>query len=66
MDARDGSNGEEGHADALEEAEALRAQLQEALARTARLVAALRRRRKEEKAVNSAVASLRRLGGLGG
>jgi hypothetical protein len=51
--------------DALAEAEALRAQLQEALARTSRLVAALKERKREERAVKSAVASLRRLGGFG-
>jgi hypothetical protein len=46
----------------LEEAEALRNQLQEALARTARLIATLRRRKREDRAVRSAVESLRRLG----
>lgn len=51
--------------DALGEAEALKRQLQEALARTARLVAALRKERREGKAVKNAVESLRRLGGLG-
>ncbi|MBY0228811.1 MAG: hypothetical protein K2W96_06015 [Gemmataceae bacterium] len=51
--------------DALAEAEVLRTQLQEALARTARLVAALKERKREDRAVKSAVASLRRLGGFG-
>jgi len=56
----------EGRADdALAEAEALRAQLQEALGRTARLVALLRHQRRQGKAVEAAVASLRRLGQLG-
>jgi hypothetical protein len=54
-----------GQGDALAEAEALRAQLQEALARTSRLVAALKERKREERAVKSAVASLRRLGSFG-
>jgi hypothetical protein len=52
--------------DALEEAEALRRQLQEALARTARLVAALRKQRREGRAVKNAADLLRRLGRQGG
>src|SRR5262245_16306862 len=53
-------------ADALAEAEALRLQLQEALARTARLVAALRQQKRQGRAVQAAVASLRKLQQLGG
>ena len=53
-------------AGALEEAEAIKAQLQEALARTARLLAALKRQRREDRVVKDAAASLRRLGGPGG
>jgi hypothetical protein len=47
--------------DALAEAEALRGQLQAALTRTARLIAALKQRRWESRAVKAAMASLRRL-----
>jgi hypothetical protein len=47
--------------DALAEAEALRGQLQSALTRTARLVAALKQQRRESRAVRAALASLRRL-----
>jgi hypothetical protein len=50
----------------LAEAEALRAALQEALARTARLIGALRQHRRRGRAVEAAVASLRRLRELGG
>jgi hypothetical protein len=55
-----------GEADALAEAEALRLQLQEALARTSRLIAALRQQRRQGRAVQAAVASLRKLEQLGG
>jgi hypothetical protein len=55
-----------GEADALAEAEGLRLQLQEALARTSRLIAALRQQRRQGRAVRSAVASLRKLQQLGG
>jgi hypothetical protein len=55
-----------GEADALAEAEALRQQLQEALARTARLIAALKQQRRQGRAVQAAVASLRKLQQLGG
>jgi hypothetical protein len=58
------TNNAEQQADAMEEAEELRRQLQEALARTARLIASLRQQRKQEKAVKNAVASLRKLRGL--
>jgi hypothetical protein len=51
--------------DALSEAEELRSQLQEALARAGRLVAALKRQRKQRKVVQAAVQSLRKLRGLG-
>src|SRR5262249_31631953 len=47
--------------DAMAEAEAVRGQLQEALARTARLVALLRRQRRQGRAVQAAVDSLRKL-----
>ena len=52
--------------DPLSEAEELRSRLQEALARTDRLVAALKRHRRESRAVRSAMASLRKLSQLGG
>jgi hypothetical protein len=55
-----------GEADALAEAEALRLQLQDALARTARLIAALKQQRRQGRAVQAAVASLRKLQQLGG
>jgi hypothetical protein len=61
-----GVNGAPPEPAALEEAEALKAQLQEALVRTSRLVAALKRRRREERAVNDVVASLKKISGLGG
>jgi len=51
--------------DALAEAEALRSRLQEALGRAARLVALLRQQRRQGKAVQAAMASLRKLGELG-
>jgi hypothetical protein len=51
--------------DPLAEAESLRAQLSEALARTSRLIALLKRHRKESQAVKAALASLRRLDRLG-
>jgi hypothetical protein len=47
--------------DALAEAEALRGQLQAVLARTARLIAALKQQRRESRALRAAMASLRRL-----
>jgi hypothetical protein len=69
-DVPGGTNGQSpgGHrpAGALEEAEAIKAQLQEALARTARLLAALKKQKREDRVVKDAAASLRRLGGLGG
>jgi hypothetical protein len=55
------SNGAEQPTDAIQEAEELRRQLQEALARTSRLIASLRQQKKQERAVKSAVASLRKL-----
>jgi hypothetical protein len=55
------SNGTDQPNDAMEEAEAIRRQLQEALARTSRLIASLRQQKKQERAVKSAVASLRKL-----
>jgi hypothetical protein len=48
-------------ADPLAEAEVLREALNQALARTARLIASLRQQRRQERAVRSAVASLRKL-----
>lgn len=51
-------------ADALAEAEVLRQQLQDALARTSRLIQALRQHRRQDRAVKAAVASLRKLGEL--
>jgi len=47
--------------DPLAEAEALRALLGEALSRTSRLVACLKQHRRQSRAVQAAVASLRRL-----
>ena len=47
--------------DPIAEAEELRAQLQAALARTARLIAALKQQRRQSRVVESALASLRRL-----
>jgi hypothetical protein len=47
--------------DPLTEAELLRNVLQESLARTSRLIAALKRQKRQSKAVQSAVASLRKL-----
>src|SRR5262249_26256458 len=54
------SNGTDQPNDVMEEAEELRRQLQEALARTSRLIASLRQQKKQERAVKSAVASLRK------
>jgi hypothetical protein len=51
--------------DPLADAEALRARLQEASACVGRLIAALKQQRRQHRAVQSAVASLRRLQGLG-
>jgi hypothetical protein len=51
--------------DTLAEAEALRARLQEASACVGRLIAALKQQRRQHRAVQSAMASLRRLQGLG-
>ena len=47
--------------DPIGEAEELRAQLQAALARTARLIAALKQQRRQSRVVESALESLRRL-----
>jgi hypothetical protein len=47
--------------DPLAEAEALRAQLQEALARMGRLIAVLKHQKRQNRAVQSAMASLRRV-----
>jgi hypothetical protein len=47
--------------DVLAEAEALRGMFQEALARTSRLISALRQQRRQERAMRSAMNSLRRL-----
>ena len=47
--------------DLIEEAETLRAMLQEASARSARLIAALKQQRRQSRAVQQAVASLRQL-----
>jgi hypothetical protein len=47
--------------DVLAEAEALRGMFQEALGRTSRLIAALRQQRRQERAMRSAMNSLRRL-----
>jgi hypothetical protein len=63
---RNGQPSPPGEADALAEAEALRLQLQEALARTSRLIAALRQQRRQGRAVQAAVASLRKLQRLNG
>jgi hypothetical protein len=56
-------NGAESHlmADPISEAEALRLQLQEALGRTSRLIAALKQQRRQGKIVKTAIESLRRL-----
>jgi hypothetical protein len=51
--------------DPLADAEALRARLQEASACVGRLIGALKQQRRQHRAVQSAVASLRRLQGLG-
>jgi hypothetical protein len=51
--------------DTLADAEALRARLQEASACVGRLIAVLKQQRRQHRAVQSAVASLRRLQGLG-
>jgi hypothetical protein len=61
-----GATAPPGEADALAEAEALRQQLQEALTRTSRLIAAMRQQRRQGRAVQAAVASLRKLQQLGG
>jgi len=45
----------------LVEAEALRSQLQQALARTSRLIATLKQQQRQQRAVEAAMASLRRL-----
>src|SRR5262249_4029694 len=50
-----------GLADAIAEAEALRALLHDASARTARLLAALKHQRRQSRAVQQAMASLRQL-----
>jgi hypothetical protein len=50
-----------GFADLLSEAEALRAALHDALGRSARLVAALKQQRRQAKAVEAAMATLRQL-----
>ncbi len=47
--------------DVIAETESLRSMLQDASARAARLVAALRRQRRQSRAVRSAMASLRQL-----
>jgi hypothetical protein len=52
--------------DPLTEAEALRNHLQEALVRTSRLIAMLKHQKRQQRTVQSAVASLRRLKQLGG
>jgi hypothetical protein len=56
-------NGEQrnGSADPITEAEELRVQLQAALTRTGRLIAALKQQRRQSRVVESALASLRRL-----
>ena len=46
----------------LVEVEALRAQLQEALSRTSKVLALLKQQRQQRKAVDAAMASLRKLG----
>ena len=51
--------------DLISEAEAIRAALQEAHARLGRLLAALKHQRRQARAVQAAVASLRQLGHLG-
>jgi hypothetical protein len=70
MPAPDDRNGRPGppggEADALAEAEALRLQLQEALARTTRLIAALKQQKRQGRVVLAAVASLRKLQQPGG
>jgi hypothetical protein len=61
-DSRNNGTADPGEsADPLNEAEELRAQLQVALARTARLVAALKAQRRQGKVVQSALDALRRL-----
>jgi len=56
--------GDEG-LDPLAEAEALRVQLQETLGRTVRLIASLKQQRRQNRVVQSAMASLRRLQDVG-
>jgi len=52
-------------ADPLVEAEALRVQLQETLTRTVRLITCLKQQRRQNRVVQSAMASLRRLQEIG-
>ena len=54
-----------GPEDLITEAEAIRAALQEAHAQLGRLLAALKHQRRQARAVQAAVASLRQLGHLG-
>jgi hypothetical protein len=61
---RDATPGVSEPDDPLAEAEAMRNLLQESLARTSRLIASLKRQKKQSKAVQSAVASLRKLQNL--
>jgi hypothetical protein len=58
---RNGSAAQGEPCDPVREAEELRAQLQSALGRTSRLIAALKQQRRESRAVRAAMASLRRL-----
>ena len=64
-DDRPGDRRDDQQVDPLSEAEELRSQLQEALTRTSRLLATLKQQRRQRKAVDTAVQSLRKLRGLG-
>lgn len=63
-DHREPTHVQEEFADPIVEAEALRSQLQEAVSRTTRLLTALKHERRRNRAVEAAVASLRRLRNL--
>ena len=52
---------ENGNGDVIEQAEAVKASLREAASKTAQLITALKRHRKQAKAVQSTLAALRQL-----